>query len=477
MRAICLSLAIFTFALIFSSCANDSPVTTKTSDDVSGTWTVDKVQLVSAPTNGTASAMMKQALVPLGELSASSAGYLDITFGGETMTTINNDLNLVYRVDMAFYGSSGFAYDYAHYKVSSTINGGISWNNYRLPSSAGPNMTPLAPASATTLYYVAKNFGTTEKFYLYKSTNRGFDWQPAGDKLPFSIYGYSEFNTTLAFVNENTGYALGRDSLLSEKLYKTTNGGVNWAAVYNNTNGFFRLFFVNEQIGFSTKYNFPTGYSLMKTTDGGITWTSYSLPPGVNGIGEINFINPSIGFMNTDAGFYKSNNGGISWIKHYAELSYFAIKNENECYGISNYTMLKSSNGGVDWTPYAAGASSYPVLIRMVNNEPVFFSAQNTLMKPNGVTDPLKWIAKGKITSSIIKLISGAEDKETFANGTIAFGDLTPEGQNITLKSDNYSEGQNEAQGQGKYYFYEGNLYITLNLPNNEVWKIKLKRK
>lgn len=477
MRAICLSLFILTSALLFSSCTNDTPVTTKTSDDVSGKWTVDKVQLVSAPTNGTASAMMKQALVPLGELSASSAGYLDITFGGEAMTTINNDLNLVYRVDMAFYGSSGFAYDFAHNKVSSTINGGISWNNYQLPSSAGPNMTPLAPASATTLYYVSKNFGTPERFVLYKSTNRGYGWELASERLPFSTYGYPYFNTTLTFINENTGYALGQDSL-GNKLYKTTNGGVNWTAVFNNANSFFRLYFVNEQMGFSTNYTSPSGYSLMKTTDGGITWTSYSLPAGVNSIGEINFINPSIGFMNTDAGFYKSNNGGISWIKQSnTELNYFAIKNENECYGISNYTMLKSSNGGADWTPYAAEASSYPVQVKMVNNEPVFFSAQNTLMKPNGVTDPLKWIAKGKITSSIIKLITGAEDKETFANGTITFGDITPEGQNITLKSDNYSEGQNEAQGQGKYYFYEGNLYINLNLPNNEVWKIKLKRK
>ncbi|MBS1494779.1 MAG: hypothetical protein JST55_14785 [Bacteroidetes bacterium] len=469
-------------AVIFYSCKSDTPVSSNTSGSLTGNWTVDRVQIVSAPTTGTASAMMKAALVPFGEIGASFAGYMDFTFGAETVNQTTNNLPVGFVYDMKFFNNNGYAYDFVRKTVSSTSDGGITWLVHNLPANGNGNAQGISVADANTLYCISDSLGNFI-FSVHKSTDMGATWVTTNSHLPiFSYYGSIYFESSISFVNSTTGYIIANDNS-SKKIYKTTDSGVNWTPVYNNANYFWQIRFFDEMHGYASSSQSNFVQTLVKTNDGGITWTEYSLPEGAILNGSEFFLsgNTNIGWMSkytadgSAFGLYKTNNGGQSWTQiNNNYFDYFVFKDENNGYAAKRNGMIfKTTNSGADWIPYATSGYLGIMQVKLINSAPVFFSFYSSLIKPSGVIAPDKWYAKGSVTNSAIKMITGAENRESYATGQFALGDTLK----ILFVAENYSESSTSAGALGKYYFENGNLFIDLPLPNNEEWKIKLRRK
>ncbi len=158
----------------------------------------------------------------------------------------------------------------------------------------------------------------------------------------------------IAFVNSNTGYAAGTNSV----LIKTTNAGVSWLS----SNG-------GAGQGSIYKVSFPgidTGYILIdssfitkiyKTTNQGQSW--FSLPPPQNSFKDFHFINGSTGY---GAGYnvYKTTNGGVNWVNialsnvYYTTSIYMVNGSEGYIAGARtehplDRTSIFSSSTGTSW--------------------------------------------------------------------------------------------------------------------------------
>lgn len=105
--------------------------------------------------------------------------------------------------------------------------------------------------------------------------------------------------------------------IISGALYKSTNYGQSWAVIFNSTT-LVRLGINpnNPLIMYVTK-TVPFG-SVYKTTNGGTSWFEIrnGLPINVYfaaGPIDINPDNPEIVLLGTNAGLYRSANGGLNW--------------------------------------------------------------------------------------------------------------------------------------------------------------------
>lgn len=462
----------FLSLLLVSSCNKDesNPVTPGgSSGTYGGNWTVDNVQLVSAPTGSSASAIMKQALVPFGSISGSFAGYLNITFGAETMSQTSTGLSgLIYG--MKFFDNVGFQITSSSSAIlKKSTDAGVTWTNIPSPANFNSFNPNLCVYNSSTLYLLLdSNFSS--KRLLYKSTNSGTNWTLINSNTGIrTSFGYGT-NNVINFVSESVGYAIGSDNISNPALYKTINGGLNWTTVagvqYEGP-----IYFSDEMNGYQIRY--PNTFA--KTMDGGLTWNTTIISSAFEVYSSSFMIGSTIYVSGAEAGstaLYKSQNAGNTWAKIGTNAPVaLTFKTESEGYGVVSGIPVKTVNSGLNWMPFAAPANSKMNQLFLINNSPAYFNTSGTMFKPTGTVDSTKWVSAGKITNSALKIITNAPDYDAYANG-----DFSINGSNIVFTSSNYSQGNDVAAGSGTYAFDGGNLSITLNLANGESWKIRLRR-
>ncbi|MBS1494795.1 MAG: T9SS type A sorting domain-containing protein [Bacteroidetes bacterium] len=199
--------------------------------------------------------------------------------------------------------NTGFAGSYQG-KVYKTTNKGVSWSmvlqviedlDTRIESFYFPNSsTGLACAST----YISAGPFSSYSTRIYKTTDGGANW--ATNYLLNGIY-----ITEMKFADENTGYG----STLFSGVVKTTNGGVNWSQVY--TSGQINCI---EVLSASRVY-IPGAV----TTNGGATWQTQSLPESSFFLRSICFVNINTGFIvggripndGSTAKILKTTDGGV----------------------------------------------------------------------------------------------------------------------------------------------------------------------
>jgi photosystem II stability/assembly factor-like uncharacterized protein len=182
----------------------------------------------------------------------------------------------------------------------------------------------------------------------------------------FSIIAARDANT--AFVGGSGPDGLGGEA----NIYRTTDGGQTWTAVYTATgpssywNGI-HFFDANNGIAFSDP---PDGnaFLIVKTTDGGATWTPIANPPTANenefGIFKtLSFHDDLSGWFGT-AGFdggiggrvFRTTDGGNTWTGYNSGNTDFvwAVQFISPMIGIRTSTfppfLTRSTDGGQTWT-------------------------------------------------------------------------------------------------------------------------------
>lgn len=193
---------------------------------------------------------------------------------------------------------------------------------------------------------------------------------------------YDSFDD-LYFLNSNTGWVIYHGG----KVYKTTNSGMSWNLIFQDTSFYFyrKLAFYNEFIGYSGLAN-----GICKTTNGGLNWTKLTIP----GMGNTSSVGISIIDANTVyvcgnssivPKFAKSTDGGNNWtvtdmstyllgvcdIKFFDGNTGFAAGYKFGSYlSNSKGIILYTSSGGATWeNRYITNATSVSAYQINFNND------------------------------------------------------------------------------------------------------------
>ncbi len=161
-------------------------------------------------------------------------------------------------------------------KLYRTTNGGANWSEIEFNQ-----FSPLL-----CMKFTNTNTGYIGVFNsIYKTTNAGQNWT--------SIFAYpnQSFNVinSIKFSNENTGFACGGNGDYVQNknrfIIKTTNGGINWVYVINDTLGslFNSIIAVNENILYACGSVLVGGAlsnngNVLRSTNGGLSWINEVLP-------------------------------------------------------------------------------------------------------------------------------------------------------------------------------------------------------
>jgi photosystem II stability/assembly factor-like uncharacterized protein len=249
-------------------------------------------------------------------------------------------------------------------KIFRTTNGGVTWDSVSFNSNTFLQYRKIFFSSEKTGYITGTyNIGSSIfRYKIFKTTNGGLNWDsiPNPDNLAFGV---------MYFINDNTGY-----SGENYKIIKTTNGGLNWS--YTN---------YSYSVPVFLKFNNDTGYcagnnNFFKTTNGGINW-SY-LYTGISYINCFDFFKSTAVAGNSEGKIYFSTNSGSNWATNYksiinTELWDIKFSDKNNGFAIGNYDeLLKTTNGGTNWTISTLSNSGWVGLsaIANVNNNVCYIS-------------------------------------------------------------------------------------------------------
>lgn len=186
--------------------------------------------------------------------------------------------------------------------ILKTINGGNSWNIIY----NNDTLHTIFPH----IFFVNSNIGyLTTQVNILKTTDGGISW----NTLPYSGV-YNPF--AIFFINADTGFVGGNG--YSGSISKTTDGGNTWSQPINTQPGITSIFFVNENIGYAVggyggdPIGFPTAV-IYKTNDGGNTWINQYLGSGE--LFSVFFTDINNGYaVGLNGMILKTTNGGTTWI-------------------------------------------------------------------------------------------------------------------------------------------------------------------
>lgn len=216
-----------------------------------------------------------------------SSEILMTTDAGQTWSKHGEILD---GLDIEFSGTTGYIMGYD--RIYKSSNSGITWN--KLSGLIASDFRSIQVVSPDTVIL-------SNRYNLYKTFDGGQHWQ--------SIVVNAEGNilNDISFVNSRLGFGTGYGA----SIYKTTNGGSTWTAVYPpnpSSWSWDKIYFVNKDLGFAF---YDSGITSLRTDDGGVTWTTFE---NVETIYTIHFVNDTTGFIGgEDGAIYKTTDAGVTW--------------------------------------------------------------------------------------------------------------------------------------------------------------------
>jgi photosystem II stability/assembly factor-like uncharacterized protein len=294
--------------------------------------------------------------------------------------------------------------------VGKTVDGGKNWSKVNFPETAYLNDVIFTD---TDIGY------TTGSNKIYKTTDGGINWTSfiISSGSPFKFY----------FLNSITGWCVGYGGT----VLKTTNAGLTWVKQTINTTNFIKdVHFTNTVEGWVVGQNGST----FKTTDGGTSWIQTG-NAGSNQLHCVRFLTSMIGFAGSDQGLFKTIDGGSSWnaettfnlLASLPNAQVIEIFNSNELVVTSYGNITKSLDGGNTWSTF-----------------PVNFS----LMKSSFVNAKLGWVLRVlesiykyeepllPCTPAAITVLSSPTKPTVTSNGS----EVICEGSSVTLTASGCSD-------------------------------------
>jgi photosystem II stability/assembly factor-like uncharacterized protein len=183
---------------------------------------------------------------------------------------------------------------YTGWPFFKTTDGGESWITV-------PNYPDSIMGNLTTVKFLDSLHGFLCGATLIYTTDGGESWQQAN--------GITNSISKLFFINNQTGWAVG-----GPRIFKTTDGGVNWVEqLYDIVANFRSIFFSDSSNGWAVSPNYNGIYN---TTDGGENWIERVDLPSYIFANDIYF-NDSTGFVTNLLELEKTTNAGNNWFTQF----------------------------------------------------------------------------------------------------------------------------------------------------------------
>ena len=223
---------------------------------------------------------------------------------------------------------------------------------------------------------------------FFKTTNGGSTWDTSLSNNPMFA---TDFCNSVDFINENTGWMVGGLPIVGgyTRIWKTTNGGVNWVTQTSAFTGPVgaNIDMVNANTGYMTHR-----FGLQKTTNGGENWTMVTQPSPNPNVGYVKI--KALDSLNVFTGgstsppnppnsqAYATSNGGLTWdslnFPVYAG-GFFSTDwydNQNGVMAATIGAVGRTTNRGQTW--HVENIGGYAVYsIRMVHPDTIFAANGN----------------------------------------------------------------------------------------------------
>ncbi len=236
-------------------------------------------------------------------------------------------------------------------QMNKSTNSGANWQTASTHVTVA-NMVDIYAASGNgRVIAIGTNTGGTDA--IVYSTNGGASWDKGSGAVPDQVL--SDLNMR----NANTGYVVGRFGI----FWKTTNGGVTWDTSRSHNTTLTTYFcngvdFVDDNTGWITGGVAGVGGNtkIWKTTDGGVNWTeqtqNYSGPVGV----RIEFLDANTGYTCGANQIQKTTNGGVNWfyvtngINTSSTYNGLSVVDANTVFASnSSAQIFGTTDGGANW--------------------------------------------------------------------------------------------------------------------------------
>jgi photosystem II stability/assembly factor-like uncharacterized protein len=273
-------------------------------------------------------------------VTAGNNGIWRTTNGGFNWTQVLNSSKLN---SIAFYNQNeGMAVGDSG-KIFKTTDNGVTWQQLSSGTVLNLNSIAVAPPgkddNGKLVTYFAYIVGQNGIFM--RSFNSGASWS-IGSVFTQDIY-------YLFLLPTGTGFAVGASNC--EYFTTTANGGTNWLAILNTTNGGYHLY-SGAYAGQNICLAVGSSGRLRRTTNWGLSWT-LPISNTTYDLYAITFADANTGWLCGLNGFIeRSTNGGFNWVQQFApnfnhlRCIYF-INNLTGWIVGDNGVVLRTDNGGI----------------------------------------------------------------------------------------------------------------------------------
>ena len=141
-----------------------------------------------------------------------------------------------------------------------TTDGGNNWDLKQVLSNK--NLRSICFPYTDVGYAIGGKKDYQDDDIIIKTTDGGMNWTRMDSGFSFQ---------KLYFVNVNVGYMIsGENPTVKAFIYKTINGGESWTNQSTaNVKHLFSIFFVNEDLGFAVGRDVDNRINIIKTKNGG----------------------------------------------------------------------------------------------------------------------------------------------------------------------------------------------------------------
>lgn len=266
-------------------------------------------------------------------------------------------------------------------QIMRTIDGGLSWDYLHRGHRA--NWNDLLFLDDRIGFVVGINMENAFGGLVYRTSDGGRSWNMINVHTIQSI----------DFSDRMTGWITGQADVRAggsyQMVFKTSNGGIDWTAVYSWP-GLDSSIFLGRDVSFPSNKDgwIAAGSGLLHTTDGGMSWMNFKHTFNVASnysVERVEFMDQKIGFalligseikIRDRTAMYRTTDAGITWEQIFSKLLFidskgittgfrlvdFIIRKPNsiwlQCESLSRAltnlpdTLFRSTDSGVSWDAF-----------------------------------------------------------------------------------------------------------------------------